>query len=182
MNYHSIFYDDMKNGTGLRVTLFVSGCDHNCPGCHNPMTHDPNSGELFDNVTLARIKKHLDHDYIDGITLTGGDPLHHLNLESINTLIGIIKKEFPTKTIWLYTGYTFEEILEDRKLLSVVSKVDVLVDGRFEMDKADANYPWAGSTNQRVIDMKKTLKTLPEIVLYKEDDVESKTNKILFGE
>ena len=182
MNYHGIFYDDMKNGVGLRVTLFVSGCDHKCKGCHNPMTHDPESGELFDNNALDRIRKHLDHDYIDGITLSGGDPLYHSNLNDINKLIDTIKSEFPTKTIWLYTGYKFNTIMEDPELKDIVSKVDVVVDGKFKLDKADANYPWAGSTNQAVIDVKETLKVYPEIILVKENNVESETNKILFGE
>jgi len=182
MNYHSIFHDDMKNGTGLRVVLFVSGCSHNCRGCQNPDTHDFKSGELFDKSAMDRIRKYLDRDYIDGITLTGGDPLHPANLEEIDELIHMIREEFPDKTIWLYTGYTIEEIMERESLSKIVSEVDVLVDGRFDIELLDANYPWAGSTNQRVIDIKETLKVYPEIVLFKEDDVESKTNKILFGE
>lgn len=182
MNYHSIFYNDMKNGTGLRVVLFVSGCDHNCKGCHNPTTHDPNSGELFDDDALNRIRKHLNHDYIDGITLSGGDPLYCSNKNDIDNLIDIIRYEFPDKTIWLYTGYKFDKIMEDPELKRIVSKVDVVVDGKFKIDKLDANYPWAGSTNQAVIDVKETLKVYPEIVLVREEDVESKTNKILFGE
>jgi anaerobic ribonucleoside-triphosphate reductase activating protein len=180
MNYHSIFYDDMKNGEGLRVTLFVSGCSHNCKGCHNPVTHDPNSGELFDENALNRIRKHLDHEYIDGITLSGGDPLYYYNREDINNLIDIIKKEFPTKTIWLYTGYSFEEIMQDSELKEIVSKVDVVVDGKFIIDKLDANYPWAGSTNQSVINVQESIKAYPEIILIKEDNVEEETNKILF--
>lgn len=182
MNYHSIFYDDMKNGTGLRVTLFVSGCDHQCKGCQNPMTHDPDSGEVFNEDALNRIRKHLNHDYIDGLTLTGGDPLFYSNRKDINNLIDIIKFEFPEKTIWLYTGYDIDEIMKDPELKEIASKVDVIVDGKFELDKLDANYPWAGSTNQQVIDMKKTIKSYPEIVLVKEDDVESITNKFLFEE
>lgn len=182
MNYHSIFYDDMKNGAGLRVVLFVSGCSHNCKGCHNPMTHDPKSGELFDSKAMDRIRKHLDHKYVDGITLSGGDPLYCSNRNDIDILIDIIKAEFPNKTIWLYTGYKLEEIMEDYKLKEIVSKVDVLVDGKFEIDKLDANYPWAGSINQRIINVKETLKAYPEIVLVTEDDVEEKTNRILFGE
>ena len=181
MNYHSIFYDDMKNGEGLRVTLFVSGCSHRCKGCHNPETHDPESGELFDKKAMNRLIKHLNHDYIDGITLSGGDPLYCSNRKDINKLIDTIKKKFPTKTIWLYTGYKFSAIMKDPELREIVSKVDVLVDGRFKADKADANYPWAGSTNQAVINIKETLKVYPEIVLVEEEDVEAKTNKILFG-
>lgn len=181
MNYHSIFYDDMKNGEGLRVVLFVSGCNHNCKECQNPMTHDPESGELFDEIAMNRIRKHLNHDYIDGITLSGGDPLYPSNRSEISKLIDTIRNEFPTKTIWLYTGYTFNTIMEDPELKEIATKTDVIVDGKFEIDKADANYPWAGSTNQTVIDIKETLKVYPEIVLVKEDDVESKTNKFLFG-
>lgn len=181
MNYHSIFYDDMKNGSGLRVVLFVSGCSHNCKGCQNPMTHDPNSGELFDENAMNRVRKHLNHKYIDGITLSGGDPLYFSNRTDINNIIDTIKDEFPEKTIWLYTGYSFEEIMENSELKEIVSKVDVVVDGKFEIDKLDANYPWAGSTNQRVINVKETFKVYPEIILVKEEDVESKTNKILFG-
>ena len=182
MNYHSIFYDDMKNGVGLRVTLFVSGCDHKCKGCQNPMTHDPESGEPFDENALNRIRKHLNHSYIDGLTLTGGDPLFHSNRKDINNLIDIIKSEFPTKTIWLYTGYKLDKIMEDPELKEIASKVDVIVDGKFKLNKLDANYPWAGSTNQQVIDMKETMKVYPEIVLVKEDNVEDRTNKFLFGE
>ena len=181
MNYHSIFHDDMKNGEGLRVVLFVSGCDHNCKGCHNPITHDTKSGDLFKHSTLDKIREYLDHDYIDGLTLSGGDPLYCSNRTEINNLIDIIRNEFPTKTIWLYTGYIFDDIMKDPELESIVSKVDVVVDGKFEQDKADANYPWAGSTNQRVIDIKETLKVYPEIILVREDNVEEKTNKILFS-
>ena len=181
MNYHSIFHDDMKNGEGLRVTLFVSGCDHKCKGCHNPMTHDPKSGQIFNHAALDKIREYLDHDYIDGLTLSGGDPLYCSNRVEINNLIDIIRNEFPTKTIWLYTGYKFDAIMQDPELKSIVSKVDVVVDGKFEQDKADANYPWAGSTNQAVINIKETLKVYPEIVLVKEDNVEEKTNKFLFG-
>lgn len=182
MNYHEIFYDDMKNGEGLRVTLFVSGCSHNCKGCQNPMTHNPKSGELFDESAINRIRKHLNNDYTDGITLSGGDPLFIDNRKDINNLIDTIREEFPTKTIWLYTGYKFSYIMKTKELRDIVSKVDVVVDGKFKINKLDANYPWAGSTNQSVIDVKETLKVYPEIVLVKEDDVESKTNKILFGE
>ena len=165
MNYHNIFHDDMKNGEGLRVVLFVSGCAHNCKGCHNPMTHNPDSGELFDDRAMDIIRKHLNHEYIDGITLTGGDPLYHSNREEISKLIDTIGVEFPTKTIWLYTGYKFEDIMDNFELKNIVSKVDVVIDGKFEIDKLDANYPWAGSTNQRVIDIKKTI-AANKVVLY----------------
>lgn len=181
MNYSAIFYDDMKNGSGLRVTLFVNGCEHKCKGCQNPSTHDPCGGELFDDNALNRIIKHLNHDYISGLTLSGGDPLYPSNREDIYNLINIIKIKFPDKNIWLYTGYTFEAIMKDDLMKKIASKVDIIVDRKFKLDKLDANYPWAGSTNQRVIDVKETLKAYPNIVLYKEDNVEERTNKFLFG-
>lgn len=181
MNYSAIFYDDMKNGSGLRVTLFVNGCDHKCKGCQNPSTHDPCGGEPFNEIVLDRIRKHLNHDYISGLTLSGGDPLYKSNRKDINYIIDTIKKEFPYKNIWLYTGYTFDAIMKNEELKEIVSKVDVVVDGKFKLDKLDANYPWAGSTNQKVIDVKETLKVYPNIVLYKEENVEEKTNEILFG-
>ena len=149
MNYHSIFHDDMKNGTGLRVTLFVSGCAHNCRGCHNPDTHDPKSGEVFDENALNKIKRYLDHDYIDGITITGGDPLYPANLTDVYNLICIIRKEFPNKTIWLYTGYKYEELKDIQ--LDILNYVDVLVDGPFEFEKRDTTLPFRGSSNQRII-------------------------------
>jgi anaerobic ribonucleoside-triphosphate reductase activating protein len=171
----------MKNGEGLRVVLFVSGCSHNCPGCQNPVTHDPNSGELFDNNAMNRLMRHLAEDHIDGLTLSGGDPLNEHNISDINELIDTVRDTYPEKTIWLYTGYAFEQIMSNVELREIIYKVDVVVDGRFEIDKLDVNYPWAGSTNQRVINVPETLKVYPKIILVKEDNVEEKTNKILFN-
>lgn len=165
MNYHTIMHDDMRNGDGLRVVLFVSGCDHNCPECHNPQTHDPSSGKLFDEDAFAELCKYLEKDYIDGITLSGGDPLYGCNLNEIHDLIAIIRNLYPNKTIWLYTGYTYEALLEDEKRLNIASLCDVVVEGPFIPELKDQKYKWAGSTNQRVIDMKKTLKEA-KLVLY----------------
>lgn len=159
------------NGTGLRVCLWCSGCDHHCKNCQNPITWDPNDGAKFDIKAKNEIFNELSKDYISGITLTGGDPLHQKNLESVLDLVNEIRLSYPEKTIWLYTGYTLEQIMypvvtddfnpERDKLLKmrreIVKQCDVLVDGRYEEDKRDVAYHWAGSTNQRVIDVKKTL-------------------------
>lgn len=159
------------NGTGLRVCLWCSGCDHHCKNCQNPITWDPNDGAKFDTKAKNEIFNELSKDYISGITLTGGDPLHQNNLESVLDLVNEIRLSYPEKTIWLYTGYTLEQIMypvvtddfnpERDKLLKmrreIVKQCDVLVDGRYEEDKRDVAYHWAGSTNQRVIDVKKTL-------------------------
>lgn len=161
MNYHNITHNDMLNGEGIRVILWVAGCNHHCINCHNPETHDPESGIEFDVKARKEIFKELEKDYISGITFTGGDPLHPNNRKDVGLLCYEIKQKFKDKTIWLYTGYNFEEISN----LPLLHFIDVLVDGKFEQELADINYPWAGSTNQRVIDIKKTLKE-GKVVLY----------------
>ncbi len=167
MNYHVIRTDDMLNGDGLRVVLFVSGCSHHCLGCHNPETWNPTSGQPFDNKALDRIMEELGQDYISGLTLSGGDPLHESNLIDVLNVVSTVKEKFPDKTIWLYTGMSWEDIFEQnadldsdfnqRRRRFIVSKCDVLVDGKFVRELADVNYPWCGSTNQRVIDVKESL-------------------------
>lgn len=154
MRYHNITKDDMVNGEGLRVVLWVSGCNHHCKGCQNPITWDPDSGLIFDEAAKKELFDELAKDYIDGITFSGGDPLFAKNRPDIGQLAKEIKEKFPTKSIWLYTGYPWGTI-ED---LSLLEFIDVLVDGRFVERLADVNYHWAGSTNQRIIDVQKSLK------------------------
>lgn len=150
MNYHDIRKDDMLNGEGLRVVLFVSGCDHSCLGCQNPQTWDCNSGIEFDEVAMDELLDKLSPPYISGLTLSGGDPLHSYNRQKVLEICKRVKHEYPNKTIWLYTGYDYEEIKNNE----IMKYVDVVVDGKYEKDKTDANYEWAGSTNQRVIRLK----------------------------
>lgn len=157
MNYHNILHDDMMNGDGLRVVLFVSGCEHHCNHCQNPQTWGINSGIEFDLAAKEEIFEQLSKDYISGITFSGGDPLHPNNSLEVFLLINEIRKKFPTKTIWLYTGYTWEELQNIREKMKVVVSCDVLVDGEFMQELADVNYHWAGSTNQRIIDVQKSL-------------------------
>lgn len=179
MNYHIIRTDDMLNGDGLRVVIFTSGCSHHCEGCHNPETWDENSGKEFNSEAMSEIIKELDKDYISGITLSGGDPLYYNNVSDVLKLVSEIKLSHPEKTIWLYTGMTWEQIFRPaildifdpkRDLMfsmrkEIVKMCDVLVDGRFVQSLADVNCPWVGSTNQRVIDVNKTIAS-GEIVLY----------------
>ena len=170
MNYHDIKHDDMNNGPGLRVTLFVSGCDHYCDGCQNPETWSTKSGIPFDKVAVDEIFEQLDKDYISGITFSGGDPLNENNKLVICDLIKRIRSRYKnTKSIWIYTGYTWEEIIEEAYpiLIAILEDIDVLVDGMFKKDLADVNYHWAGSTNQRVIDLKRSLED-KRLVLYKD--------------
>lgn len=167
MNYHDIKHDDMNNGPGLRVTLFVSGCDHYCNGCQNPETWSTKSGIPFDNTAIEEIFEQLNNDYISGITFSGGDPLNENNRVEVCSLIHQIRLKYgKSKSIWIYTGYTWEEIVNT--LTPVLLRVDVLIDGMFDKDLADVNYHWAGSTNQRVIDVQKSLEE-KKVVLYKDD-------------
>ncbi|WP_250278862.1 anaerobic ribonucleoside-triphosphate reductase activating protein [[Clostridium] colinum] len=153
MRYHNITHDDMLNGMGLRVVLWVSGCEHKCHNCHNKITWDINSGLIFDEEAKKEIFTELEKDYIKGITFSGGDPLHKKNREEIFNLIKEIKNKFPKKDIWLYTGYIWEEINN----LDVIKYIDILVDGRFIEELANTNLEWRGSSNQRVIDVQKSL-------------------------
>lgn len=161
MNYHNITKDDMKNGDGLRAVLWVSGCNHKCFNCQNPETWDPASGITFDAAAEAELMDLLALDHISGVTFSGGDPLHPLNRGTILDLCKKIKAKYPQKTIWIYTGYTWEAISS----LAIMQYIDVLVDARFDSFLADVNFRWAGSTNQRVIDVKETLR-LNQVVLH----------------
>lgn len=161
MRYHDITKNDMKNGDGLRVVLWLSGCRHHCPGCQNPITWNPDDGLLFDEAAKREIEEQLEKSYISGITFTGGDPLFPDNLQEVASYIRTLKERFPEKTIWLYTG----EIWEDIRELEVLRYIDVLVDGRFEQEKKDNLLHWRGSSNQRVIDVKESLRC-GRMVLY----------------
>lgn len=142
----------MLNGDGLRVVLWVAGCSHGCRGCHNPVTWDPNGGLEFDQEAKEEIFTELEKDYISGITFSGGDPLFFSNRPDVLKLIREIKERFPEKTVWLYTGFEWEAISE----LEVMKYLDVLVDGRFLLEKKDTKLHWKGSANQRVIDVPAT--------------------------
>jgi len=162
VRYHNITKDDMLNGTGLRVVLWVSGCGHRCVGCHNPITWNPNDGLIFDKSAQDEIFNELAKDYIDGITFSGGDPLFPDNRECVGEFIRLLKKKFPLKSIWLYTGYLWENI----NSINFIPLIDVIVDGKFEQNLKDNSLHWKGSSNQRVIDVKRSFKRA-EVVLYK---------------
>lgn len=156
MRINGIEQCSMTNGVGLRTVLWVSGCEHKCKGCQNPCTWDPNSGEDFTSEKKELLYKYLDNKYIKGITFSGGDPLHPSNRGEVGKLILDIKANYSSKDIWLYTGYTWEEVEELN--LDYLRYIDVLVDGRFILSKRNVNLRWCGSSNQRVIDVKESLK------------------------
>ena len=147
MKFHNITKDDMLNGDGLRVVLWVSGCSHYCEDCQNKITWDPNVGIDFDEKAKQEIFDELEKAYIKGITFSGGDPLYSSNVQDVLALAQEIRKEYHTKDIWLYTGYTLAQLLQDDSELGILRRevlknIDVLVDGEFEKDKADQNAHW----------------------------------------
>ena len=169
MKYHNITKDDMLNGEGLRVVLWVSGCSHKCPGCQNAITWDPNDGVEFDDKAIEEIYHELDQEWCSGITLSGGDPLYLGNRKMIRDLVTNIRELYPSKTIWCYTGYTFEELIAqrevDKNLDDILHNIDVLLEGKFILSQKEDKLHYVGSANQRIIDVPKSLDS-GEIVLY----------------
>ena len=154
MRYHNITKDDMLNGDGLRVVIWLAGCSHCCKDCHNPMTWDPAGGLEFDESIKKELFEELSKDYIAGITFSGGDPLHSANRLDVRGLMSEIRERFPNKTIWLYTGDSWESIMH----YNMMQYIDVLVDGEFHTEERDVRLLWKGSKNQRVIDVQASLK------------------------
>ena len=140
----------MLNGDGIRVSLWVSGCEHNCNQCQNPQTWNIDSGISFDEEAEKELLEALEKDYISGITFTGGDPLHENNLEDVLNIVNKIRILLPEKTIWLYTGYELPEILKHPLRKKVTSQCDIVVDGKYVEEKRDLTLKWAGSSNQRI--------------------------------
>ena len=154
MKYLKISNFDTANGLGIGNVLWVSGCSHQCPQCHNPQTWDKNAGEEFTEEVLDNLLEKLKRPYIKRLTLSGGDPLFLGNRDEITNVVRKVKKNFPNIKIWCYTGYLWEEV----KDLPCMDYIDVLVDGEFKIDLKDITLPFCGSSNQRVIDVQKSLK------------------------
>ena len=176
INYHNITHDDMNNGDGLRVVLWLSGCSHHCYNCQNPQTWNPNSGIPFDKSAKQEIFNELSKYYISGITFSGGDPLYEQNLDEVLSLIKEIRNMYPNKTIWLYTGYIWEDLInvncpldskwENRIFRkSIIELCDVIIDGEYIDEQRDIALKWRGSSNQRVIDVEQSL-AQNKVVLY----------------
>lgn len=176
----------MNNGDGLRVVLWLSGCSHHCYNCQNPQTWNPDSGIPFDKSAKQEIFTELSKDYISGITFSGGDPLHENNLDEVLKLVKEIRISFPDKTIWLYTGFRWEELimydsynsfipLESNlrkdiyelyiKRHQIIELCNIIVDGEYIDEQKDLSLKWRGSKNQRVIDVKQSL-AQNKMVLY----------------
>lgn len=165
MYYGEIKDCDIANGQGVRVTLFVSGCTNHCEHCFQPQTWDFKYGQPFTEETEDRIIKLLNKDYIHGLTLLGGEPFEPSNQEDLLPFIKKVRATYPNKSIWAYTGFTFEELKTDGShprcevTDEILTLIDVLIDGRFVEAKKNLSLQFRGSENQRIIDMKKTLST-----------------------
>lgn len=172
MRYAKIKKCDIANGTGVRVSIFVSGCHHHCKGCFNTDAWNFNFGENYTEDTKNEILKLLDKEYIEGLTLLGGEPLEYVNQMGLLPLVKEAKEKYPNKTIWCYTGYLFDkeimkEIEKNQVTKELISRLDIIVDGKYEEDLRDLNLRFKGSSNQRIIDVKRTLEK-NEIVLAKD--------------
>lgn len=174
MNWAEIKTTDIANGEGVRTSLFVSGCRHQCKNCFNEIAWDFGYGELFTEETMNRIFESVDHDWINGITLLGGEPFEPENQRVLVPFLVMFKEKFPTKDIWCYTGFTIEQILGKSEPVSravtdvsneMLSLIDVLVDGPYVDDLHDISLKFRGSSNQRVIDVARTLDS-KKVVLY----------------
>ena len=164
MNYAGIKYCDIANGLGCRTVLFVSGCRNHCKGCFQPQTWEFDYGEPFDEQIQNEILDSLKPAYVQGITLLGGDPFEEENQEALVPFMRRVKERYPNKDVWAYTGYLYEELLENGRKHTeytdeLLSKRDVLVDGPFIEEQKDITLKFKGSANQRVIDMEKTRAT-----------------------
>lgn len=153
MNYSKILKADIANGTGFRVSLFVSGCKRNCKGCFNPESHDPNFGKKFDKEAKEKIFAELKKDYCAGLSILGGEPMSALsdNRKQVTALAKEVKEKFPRKNIWMWTSYTLGELQSEPDTCDILRFVDVLVDGPFVESKKDLSLPFRGSSNQRIL-------------------------------
>lgn len=164
MKYATIKECDVANGPGVRVSLFVSGCNHHCKGCFNREAWDFEYGEEFTQETIDKVLKDLDKGYIEGLTLLGGEPLEYANQKGLLPLVRQVKERFPNKTIWCYTGFDFEKDVMGKmcqtwdETKELVKDIDVIVDGKFEMEKKNPSLKFRGSENQRLIDVQKSIK------------------------
>jgi anaerobic ribonucleoside-triphosphate reductase activating protein len=161
MRYNTIRQLDIANGPGCRVSLFIQGCSFNCPGCFNTIARDFDGGKEFTAQTLEAIFALAEPSHISGLSILGGEPLHSRNREDTLKLAREFKKKYPDKTVWLWTGYSLEDVFEDL----VDSGIDVVVDGRFIEEQKDLRLKYRGSANQRVIDLKETIRT-GDLILY----------------
>ena len=162
MGYNKIRKMDISDGPGVRVSIFMQGCAFNCKNCFNPETHDFNGGKEFTDATIDRILELSDNDNIEGLSILGGEPMHPRNIENTTKLATAFKERFPNKNIWAWSGFKLDKDLKDKE---VTKYLDVIVDGQYVDELHNPTLKWKGSSNQRVIDVQKSLKQ-NQIVLF----------------
>ena len=165
MRYNKIRKMDISNGPGIRVSIFMQGCEFHCKGCFNPETWDFKCGNEFTDETIKKVLDLCNQDHIVGLTILGGEPMHPVNIEGTTKLAKEFKKRFPKKSLWVWTGFQYEKI-KDKE---VFKYIDVLVDGQFIAELFSPKLRWKGSSNQRVIDIKETIKN-GKIIEYKDEE------------
>lgn len=146
---------DISNGPGVRVSLFVQGCTFNCKNCFNPETHDFNGGKEFTEDVIEHILDLCDNENVEGLSILGGEPMHPKNIDGVTELAKRFKARFPKKNLWAWTGYLFDKYLKDKE---IVKYLDVVVDGQYVDELHDFTLQWRGSSNQRVIDVQRSIK------------------------
>ena len=156
MRYNKIRKMDISNGPGVRVSIFMQGCTFNCKNCFNSETHDFNGGKEFTDDTINIVLELCDNETIRGLSILGGEPMHPKNIEGTTKLAKAFKKKYPNKDLWIWSGFLFDKNLKDKE---VVKYVDVLVDGQYIDELHNPTLKWKGSSNQRVIDVQKSLKS-----------------------
>ena len=156
MRYNKVRKMDISNGPGVRVSIFMQGCAFNCKNCFNPETHDFKCGKEFSDETINRVLELCDNETIRGLSILGGEPMHPKNIEGTTKLAKAFKKKYPNKDLWIWSGFLFDKNLKDKE---VVKYVDVLVDGQYIDELHNPTLKWKGSSNQRVIDVQKSLKS-----------------------
>lgn len=155
MRYSKIRKMDIADGPGVRVSIFMQGCSFNCKNCFNPETHDFAGGKEFTADTINRVLELCENEAINGLSILGGEPMHPKNIDGTTSLAKKFKEKFPNKTIWSWTGFLFDKDLKDKEVLNYI---DVLVDGQYVDELHNPTLKWRGSSNQRVIDVQKSLK------------------------
>ena len=162
MRYNKIRKMDISNGPGVRVSIFMQGCTFNCKQCFNPETHDFEGGKEFNEETIDRVIELCNNENISGLSVLGGEPLHPKNVEGTTKLVKAFKEKLPDKSVWIWSGFSFDGELKDKEVLKYT---DVLVDGRYIDELRNPTLKWRGSENQRVIDVQKSLNN-SDIIFY----------------
>ena len=167
MRYNKIRKMDISDGPGVRVSIFMQGCTFKCKNCFNPETHDFKGGTEFTDETIDKVLSLAKPDHIKGLSVLGGEPMHPVNIDGTMKLVKAFKEKYPNKSVWVWSGFLYDDIMERNK--KIFNYIDVLVDGQYDDSLHDHTLKWKGSSNQRVIDVQKSLKN-KKIVLREEEE------------